>query len=106
MTDVSIYESIVKQTHYKFLHQFKDVKLNDVQAMFPLLLVLCFAYLGIVEGYQGVRIEDLFCISISILPKVPMTDTEYCNHHPCGWIQYRNGDWNDYDLYHVTTNTL
>ena len=37
-----------------------NVKYNDVQAMYPLLLVLCLAYPGIVEGYQGVRIWGLF----------------------------------------------
>jgi hypothetical protein len=66
--------------------------------MFALLLVLCLAYPGIVEGSQGVKIW--------VSPEVLMRGSEYCNHHPCGWIQYRNGDWNDYDLHHVTTNTL
>merc|ERR1712183_592613 len=34
------------------------------------------------------------------------TPVEKCSYHPCGWIHYRNGDWNDYHAHHVTTNTF
>eukprot|EP00091_Calanus_sinicus_P016938 TRINITY_DN36613_c0_g1_i1.p1 TRINITY_DN36613_c0_g1~~TRINITY_DN36613_c0_g1_i1.p1 ORF type:complete len:118 (-),score=36.73 TRINITY_DN36613_c0_g1_i1:90-443(-) len=54
--------------------------------MFQLLLVLCLVY----PGYQWV-----------LMPEI-----ENCNYHPCGWITYRDGDWNNYDVQHVTTNTF
>ena len=88
--------------------------LGDMQLTCGLCVVMfrpcshcyCCCYWKVIKGwgFWAIIFSQKFVITTMI--KVPMPDREYCNHHPCGWIQYRNGDWNDYDLYHVTTNTL